>query len=309
MNPAATHGLAWPRLLWLVIGLALMIRLFGIGYGLPFIYWTDEYHEVMRALELGSGNFNFARTGKGGFYFLLFVEYGFYYVFLKLSGAISTVQDFAEQFVRDPTAFYLMGRVTAALFGCATVAVAYCLARQAHQASAGVLAALFLAFNFVHVDLSHRVGVDVPMAFFAALALYFGLRVASDGQKRDYLLAGLCAALATTTKLPGILVLLPLLIAHAYHVAGSPGGPLRWLASRGLWLAIAVFFVVLGITNPGILFNFDVLSLFTAPSQEMLDEDVIGVVTGLDSAARPNLYLFYLVSCELRWAGRCLRCR
>ena len=294
MNVATSDEMRWSRLLWVVLGLALAIRLWGIGYGLPFIYWTDEYHEVMRALELGSGNFNFARTGKGGFYLLLFVEYGFYYVLLKLSGAISTAQDFAEQFVRDPSVFYLMGRVTAALFGCATVAVAYFLARHAYKASTGVLAALFLAFNFVHVDLSHRVGVDVPMTLFAALALYFGIRVASKGQRRDYLLAGLCAALATTTKLPGILVLLPLLIAHTYHIFGSPGAPHRWLTSRALWLAVAVFFVVLGITNPGILLHFDVLSLFTAPSQEMLDEGSIDAAAGISSASRPNLFFFYL---------------
>ena len=110
--------------LWLLVASAL-IRLWGIDYGLPFIYWVDEYHEVMRAMELGAGGFNFARTGKGGFYFLLFFEYGAYFVVLKAVGAIATVKEFAEHFARDPSAFYLMGRVTAALFGCATVLAAY----------------------------------------------------------------------------------------------------------------------------------------------------------------------------------------
>jgi hypothetical protein len=281
-------------MLWLLLGLALLIRLWGIGYGLPFVYWTDEYHEVMRALELGAGNFNLSRTGKGGFYFLLYFEYGLYYVALRLAGVISTAQEFAEQFVRDPTMFYIMGRATAALFGCATVAAAYYLARRAYLTRAGVLAALFLTFNVVHVDLSHRVGVDVPMTFFATLALYFGLQVASYGRSRDYLVAGLCAALATTTKLPGILLLLPLLIAHTYYVVGSTGGPSRWFASRGLWQAVAVFIVVLAISNPGILLHFDYLSLFSAPAQEMLEEDAFDAAAGFDSVGRPNLYLYYL---------------
>src|SRR5687767_13076048 len=80
-----------------------LIRLWGIDYGLPFVYWVDEYHEVMRAMELGAGNFNLARTGKGGFYFLLFFEYGAYFVFLKATGAIETVKEFAELFARDPS--------------------------------------------------------------------------------------------------------------------------------------------------------------------------------------------------------------
>ena len=57
-----------PRILWLVLVVALLIRLWGIGYGLPFSYVNDEYHEVMRALQLGAGSFNFDRIGKGGFY-------------------------------------------------------------------------------------------------------------------------------------------------------------------------------------------------------------------------------------------------
>jgi hypothetical protein len=282
------------RILWAVIGLALLIRLWGIGYGLPFVYWTDEYHEVMRALELGSGGFNLSRTGKGGFYILLFVEYGLYFTVLKITGIVSSAREFAEQFVRDPSAFYLMGRVTAVVFGCATIAVAYHLARRAYLASAGILAALFLTVNILHVDLSHRVGVDVPMTFFASLALYFGLRIASDGHRRDYLLAGLCAALATTTKLPGILVLVPLLTAHAYFVAGTSGGARGWLASRGLWQAVAVFVVVLAISNPGILIHFDPFALFATQPDLALGDDAMTDGAGFSAAVRPNLFVFYL---------------
>lgn len=281
------------KFLWLVLGAALLLRIWGIGYGLPFVYWTDEYHEVMRALELGAGEFNLSRTTKGGFYLLLFFEYGVYYVLLKLSGSISTAQQFAEQFVRDPTPFYMMGRSTAAMFGCATVAAVFCLGRQAYRPIAGVMAAVFLAVNVLHVELSHKVGVDVPMALFATLSLYFGLRVATDGRRRDYLLAGLCAALATTTKLPGILVILPLLIAHTYHVIGSSDGVIRWFASRDIWLAVLIFSVVLAVTNPGILLQFNYLSFYSSSPEEMLDNES-PAMSALDSFSRPNLYLFYL---------------
>jgi 4-amino-4-deoxy-L-arabinose transferase-like glycosyltransferase len=183
MNPPFTtsRDAKLSKAFWLLIGAALLIRLWGISYGLPYVYWIDEYHEVMRAMELGSGEFDFERTGKGGFYFLLFVEFGLYFVALKIAGVVSTVQDFAEQFVRDPSMFYLMGRATAAVFGGATVAAAYWVAREAYLPKAGLLAGLFLAVNVVHVDLSHRVGVDVPMTLFATLALYFALRIAEQG--------------------------------------------------------------------------------------------------------------------------------
>jgi len=272
---------------WLILAIALGLRLWGIDYGLPFIYWTDEYHEVMRAMELGSGGFNWARTGKGGFYLLLFLEYGVYFVMLKLSGAIASIGEFAELFVRDPSVFYLMGRWTAVAFGCATVAMAIVIGRLGYRSGTGLLAGLILAVNVVHVDLSHRVGVDIPMTLFAALALYFGLRIAGGGSRRDYVLAAVCAGLATTTKLPGILVLLPLLIAHGYRVGLERRGERRWLGSPSLWLALALFMLVWVGTNPGILFANDYLSLFTGSPSEAVEE-------ATNASAQPVLWIYYL---------------
>lgn len=282
-----TRDSNWPLAIWLTVGVALILRVWGIDYGLPFVYWTDEYHEVMRAMELGAGGFNWARTGKGGFYLLLFVEYGLYFAVLKLAGVISTTQDFAELFVRDPTVFYLLGRVTTALFGAATVAVLFLLGRAAYGVRAGMLAAVFLAVNVVHSDLSHRVGVDIPMTLFSAIALCFAVRIARGGDRRDYVLAAVSAGLATTTKLPGILVLLPLVIAHVYGARLSPPEARRLLLAPNLWLAAALFMIVWVATNPGILFANDYLSLYTGSGVEASDELA-------EPGTRPVLWLFYL---------------
>jgi dolichyl-phosphate-mannose--protein O-mannosyl transferase len=145
-------------------------------------------------------------TKKGGLYYLLFAEYGIYFVALKLSGAIASTKEFAELFVRDPSMFYLMGRATTALFGSATVLAVYALARQVYRAPAALLAAIFLAVNVLHVDLSHRVNVDVLMTLLAVVSLYFAMRITTDGMRRDYLLAALFAGLAATTKITAILL-------------------------------------------------------------------------------------------------------
>jgi 4-amino-4-deoxy-L-arabinose transferase-like glycosyltransferase len=279
--------------LWLLVASAL-IRLWGIDYGLPFVYWVDEYHEVMRAMELGAGDFNLARTGKGGFYFLLFFEYGAYFVFLKATGAIATVKEFAEHFARDPSAFYVMGRATAAMFGCATVLVAYHLTRKAYGIAAALTAAIFLAVNVLHVELSHRVGVDVPMTFFVTLGLYYAVRIAEEGRRKHYLLAALAAALAATTKIPGILVLLPLLIAHGYAIAAKGERGWRFVASPDLWISALLFALVLVATNPGILFDTSYLQLFSQPAGTMKDEAVLEALEYGAPGSRPNLYLFYL---------------
>jgi hypothetical protein len=282
----------WKLLLLLILGTALLARLWGIDYGLPYSYWTDEYHELMRAMQLGSGSFNLARTTKGGFYLLLFVEYGFYYVVMKLTGFVASPAEFAEHFVRDPTMFYLIGRSTAAVFGCITVAAVFWFSRMAYSTAAGLTAALLLAVNVLHVDVSHRIGVDVPMTMFATISLCFAMRLATGGRRLDYLMAALFAALATTTKLTGILLLLPLLIAHTYAVLRNGGGVLAWIKSSDLWIAAGVFAAVLLATNPG-------FALYTTVGKHLpvladADLDEIDAVAEQASADRPNLYVYYL---------------
>jgi hypothetical protein len=294
--PASGAGGRLGVALLAILVLACALRFWGIDYGLPHIYWTDEYHEVMRAMELGAGGFNLERTGKGGFYLLLFFEYGVYYVFMKLAGAVSSTREFAELFVRDPSAFYLLGRVTAALLGCATVAFVFLVARRAYDTTAALLAALFLAVNLLHVDLSHRVGVDVPMTLFATVAIYFGLAIAAGAGRREYVWAALFAALATTTKLPGIAVLVPLLIAHTYGAWRAPHGLRGWVTSFNAWIAVALFIAVWIATNPGIVLAGDLLSIYADTAGEESAE-------ALEGAVRPNLWLFYgsVVLASMGW--------
>jgi hypothetical protein len=144
MNSTHRAAIDWRHVLWLLIALAFLMRLWGIWYGLPFSYWTDEYHELMRAMQLGAGSFNFARSSKGGFYLLLFFEYGLYFVILKIAGVVESTRQFAELFARDPTAFYLIGRATAALLGTVTVLAVFWLCRLAFSTAAGLIAAVFL---------------------------------------------------------------------------------------------------------------------------------------------------------------------
>ena len=153
--------------LGVVLLTALALRLWGVFYGLPHIYHTDEGMEVHRAVRLGMGGFDLYRWGKGGYYFLLFFEYGLYFVVQLVTGAVSGVSEFAMNFVRDVTPFWKIGRVTTAVLGTCTVLLVWWQGRRMGRPWGGLLGAWFLALSFQHIVDSHFINVDIPMALFA----------------------------------------------------------------------------------------------------------------------------------------------
>ena len=86
-----------------ILLVGILLRIFSLDHGLPWVVGTDEGFEIHRALKLGLGQIDFERTSKGGLYYLLFIEYVFYYLFLLLSGKVNNTQDFATLFVQDPS--------------------------------------------------------------------------------------------------------------------------------------------------------------------------------------------------------------
>ena len=150
ISPLISTSTRWTPasiVLIVLLTIALGLRIWGIWFGLPYIFHDDEGLEVLRALRLGSGEFDFQRIGKGGYFYLLFIEYGFLFVVLKIFGIVSSPDDFALYFVRDPSAFFLIGRATTAVVGAVNVYIVYRIARLAYSANAAILAAGFLTVN------------------------------------------------------------------------------------------------------------------------------------------------------------------
>ncbi len=92
-------------LIWWVIAAALLLRVIGIGFGLPAAYHQDEPIVVNHALAYAGGDFNphFFKIPPLVSY-LLFGVYGFTYVLLCFfTGA--TTEQFGALYFRDPTLF------------------------------------------------------------------------------------------------------------------------------------------------------------------------------------------------------------
>jgi len=220
-------------LLWL-IAIALLLRSWGIGFGLPFTYHPDEHQYVDTALGFFGGDLNPHRFNNPALYkYLLFLEYGLLYLIGRCAGLFRSVAEFEALWRADPTVFYLLGRLTSAIFGTATVLLTYLIGKYTYGRRSGLLASCFLTFTFLHARDSHYAVNDVPMTFLAMASILCSVLVCQRGSTRYYLLASLFAGLATATKYSAALATIPFLLAHFLsHPAGLRHIPAKLISGK-----------------------------------------------------------------------------
>lgn len=208
---------------------ALFVRLYGIGWGLPYIYQDDPII-VNHAVAFGTGDLNPHFFGYPSmFMYILFFLYGIYFVIGLVVGTFYSVAEFGRLFFTNPTLFYVIGRSISALLGVATVPLVFHLGKRIYDNKVGLLASLFLTFAPAHVHLSHYIKGNVPQTFLAMVSLWFTYNIFQRGRIKDYVLAGLFAGLSMSMYYAGIFAAVPLLLAHIFHGTNGKGTVLQIL--------------------------------------------------------------------------------
>lgn len=191
---------------WFLLGILVFgafLRFWGIGWGLPFEYQSEEYKIIKYALKMGGGDLNphFFEYPSLYLYFMLFL-FGQYYLIGRLIGLFAGIHEFALSFVKDPTPFYLMGRVSEAICGVIILYIIYKIGKRLFSENAGLCSALIFAAlpNFVY--LSHIIKGYMGMIVLLLLAFWKIVRAVEEEDRKAYLLAGALLGLAASTKYP-----------------------------------------------------------------------------------------------------------
>jgi len=203
-------------LLLAVLAVALVLRLDGIAWGLPYsLVNADESTVVPKAFAAARGHLNPQFFYYPSLYFYLLG--GLYLVASPVLWLLRHGNPLAMgSYVVDPGPYILLGRLLSAAFGTASVYLVYRLGRAAYGRPAGLLAALFLAVTPLHVAYSHVAVTDVTATALSLLALLLFVP-AAQGRGRRWLLAGAVAAgLATSVKYNLGLLVLPASVAAVY---------------------------------------------------------------------------------------------
>ena len=252
-----------------IVGVALLLRVVGLQYGLPAVYNPDEVAIMARALSFAKGTLNPHNFLYPTFYFyVLFGWVGLYLASVWVTGGVGSLRELQQSYFTDPTGIYTAGRALGAITGAITVLLVYRLAARLAGTRAAVAAAVFMAVSPLAVRDAHYVKHDVP-ATLAVVAAYLAMvrvwpgtgredRVppgtGAHSLRRNILLAGAACGVAFSTHYYCVFLALPLLWTIA--LSGRPYGwgyvvrstALAALASAVVFLALSPFLAVEPVT-------------------------------------------------------------
>ena len=219
--PVISQRWAAPLPLLGVLLLALALRAWGLGWGLPsathyFSYHPDESRVLLVSslpnMNVFAGRLlpHFYNYGSLQLYLVCFAN-----TLAMLAGAVDIVPKDYVVWYPQWAKMYLVGRYLTVGMGVGTVLAVYSIGGRLWGRRAGLLAALTLAVMPLHAQHSHFLTVDVPATFWAMLSLLWAVRLATEDPKplRAALWAGVFAGLAAATKYNLALAILPVVVA------------------------------------------------------------------------------------------------
>lgn len=229
-----------------VLLVGALLRLTGIGFGLPNLYHWDEKIYFRNAFyTLATGGDTESLVAGNIPYFLVPVL-----LIMSAIMGLSPSSDGASQLVfrylQDPTPFYLIGRGLWVGFGLTAVWLTYLIGRDVFSRRAGSIAAAFLATAYLVVSEGHYIKGDTTAMLGLVLTAWGAIRLVDRPALKWYLFVGAAIGLSVACKFyTYTLVVTPLLA----HLMAWPSWQLRvkrvWLLLPAAGAAALAFAAVL----------------------------------------------------------------
>lgn len=199
------------------------LRVWAIGFALPYVYNADERANLRRVesiLKDADPNPHFFHYPS-----LLFYVNVLPHLLLDKYGSGQSATERGKRGVRNSfglgntrlpdSSKLLMGRFVSLAFGVGCVGIAFLAAlRVTRSRPTAAVSAALLAVSPIHVGQSRLMTVDILVSFFALLTLFASIKVFEKGRTWDYAFAGIAAGLAVGSKYSGAVVLVIPAAAH-----------------------------------------------------------------------------------------------
>jgi len=239
------------RLILVVLALtaaALLLRLWGVGFGLPYEYHIDEHFYYPYAWSMGQGQLELPDQSHGPSLYLGLLLLGQKSMQVAFFPQLSNA-DFGALRGTNPWPYLLSARLISALLGALTIPIVFLLARRYREYMTGLMAAAIMTVLFFHVRDSHFGVPDTLTTLFTAVAGWLAMRAYQTHKASDVAWAGIAAGIATGAKYTSAIVFVSILLAILLQ-------KITWRRRAGL-IAWSVLGLIVGfvIGYPNILIN------------------------------------------------------
>lgn len=241
-------------LLAILLVLAIWTRIGHSHRGLPYVHHVDEPHTTVVALEMmKSGDLNPHRFHYGSLniYMMVAVD-ALHFLWLSRSPDPVTGEKVRFEEIQPATpdgwrfesshpSFYLWNRGACSLLGALTALLVFQIGRR-KSALVGLVAAATVAGLAEHIRNSAMVAPDVPVGFFALLAVTLATAYMRSGRTLTLIWSFIAVGLALATKYNvAPLLLTPYLAMVLRHP--ETGRRPHWLWWGGFSITLGTFFV------------------------------------------------------------------
>ncbi len=255
----------------LLVSVSFILNLFGVTWGFPHLYHPDE--PVIIRDALGVSQYEVKLEHFDWPHLQTYLDSFSFTIFIKGRGFIRAVglEDFTRtQFPllwNDNIVFYFLGRLWTVLYGALTVGLVYLIGKHFFTKRAALFSALLLLLNSLFLTNTRLATIDIPMLFWLTFSLYFCFRVVTLGSLASYMLAGLLAGLAASTKYNGGFAVITLLVAFMLSVLVKKKNILAEFRKLVISGATSLFGFFLG--TPNALFEYHTFLNTENPSGAM----------------------------------------
>jgi 4-amino-4-deoxy-L-arabinose transferase-like glycosyltransferase len=231
------RALASRATLFVILAIALALRLQHLMAGVPLAVEIDEPALVDRALDImRSGNWN-----PRGFDYPSLVIYlqAVANILQFLRGAMEAKWAALDKY--DIASAYEAGRLVTALIGTLTVWLVYRVGKELDSRALGLIAAAQLAVYPMHVRESHFVLTDAPATAMVVATLLLTLRAARLHTASAYAWAAAAAGLAAAAKYNAGVVAIVLPAAWLLYESRAAD---RWLKAIAIAVCVPLAFLI-----------------------------------------------------------------
>ena len=273
-----------------------------VFYGLPQELHPDEYLFVDSAIEmLQTGSLDPAWYGvpAQSLIYILAIIIALIAVVGTLFGAFSSPADAGNLFIADPTVFYVAGRLVSVAFAVVSLWLTDRLIRAfdvtSHWRWIGLV---LLALTAVFAEYAAIIRMDMMQICFSLAAILLNVKaLRSDEPSRYLIFAGACVGLAVTSKYPGIVAAVPVMMA-AFLLARNK----VWTWLKAFWvlyLAGLASVAAAFLTGPYMFINFATVLrdvMFEARDYHL-------GATGAGFLDQVSFYLFDIIPAQMSIVG------